>query len=173
MIGRRRPRVRDCTPKRNEPDQHIRRGEVHFRKAHNENVLMNTSPDPRRTLRLFAAYYVVTGLWPLFSLRTFVAITGRKTDTWLVQTFGALIAAVGAALGLIATRDPRAAAAVAAAGAVSLSSCELVFVARRRISPIYLGDAVLELWALKSMLPLLQEKQTDAPNSGRLIGYTG
>jgi hypothetical protein len=39
--------------------------------------------------------YVTSGLWPLVHLRSFEAITGPKTDRWLVKTIGALIAEPG------------------------------------------------------------------------------
>jgi hypothetical protein len=45
-----------------------------------------------------AAYYLITGLWPLVSLRTFEMVTGPKTDDWLVRMVGLLAAAIGAAL---------------------------------------------------------------------------
>jgi hypothetical protein len=35
-----------------------------------------------------AAYYVGAGLWSLASIRTFEAVTGPKTDRWLVKTVG-------------------------------------------------------------------------------------
>ena len=41
------------------------------------------------------AYFLITGLWPLFSLKTFYAVTGPKRDGWLVQTVGAMIACIG------------------------------------------------------------------------------
>jgi hypothetical protein len=49
-------------------------------------------------------FYVVTGLWPVIHLRSFEAVAGRKRDRWLVQTTGALIAAIGVSL-LVAARD--------------------------------------------------------------------
>jgi hypothetical protein len=42
-----------------------------------------------------AAYYLMTGLWPLFHRRSFEAVTGPKTDYWLVRTVGVLVAAIG------------------------------------------------------------------------------
>jgi hypothetical protein len=100
--------------------------------------------DPLRTMSL---YYVTTGVWPIVSLRTFMLITGPKTDTWLVQTFGAFIAATGSALWpRPATNDGRRVQVDAAvAAAFTLAVCDVFFVARRRISPIYLGDAIVEL----------------------------
>jgi hypothetical protein len=100
-----------------------------------------------RTLeRLQAGYYLVTGAWPLVDRRTFEAVTGPKTDFWLVRTVGAVVAAVGAglALGLRHGRvsdDMRLAAALSAAG---LGAVDVVYVARGRISAVYLLDAALE-----------------------------
>ena len=43
-------------------------------------------------------YYLITGIWPLVHMESFLAVTGPKTDLWLVQTVGALIAVIGAML---------------------------------------------------------------------------
>ncbi|MBV8580277.1 MAG: hypothetical protein JOZ86_06540, partial [Candidatus Eremiobacteraeota bacterium] len=43
-------------------------------------------------LRVMAAYYLATGLWPLLDMRSFELVTGRKTDRWLVKMVGALAA---------------------------------------------------------------------------------
>ena len=75
-----------------------------------------------------------------------MALTGPKTDTWLVKTFGLFIAAVGAAQ--VGSRHPEArdvSARVGIASAVSLAAADIWFVARRRIAPIYLADAAVEL----------------------------
>jgi hypothetical protein len=99
-------------------------------------------PDP---LRLLALYYLVTGIWPIVHLRSFYAVTGRKREGWLVQTFGALIAGTGAALAQKQSGAGREVQErVAFSAGVALVASELIFVARRRISPIYLADALLE-----------------------------
>lgn len=43
-------------------------------------------------------FYLVTGVWPIVSINTFLKVTGPKTDLWLVKTVGAVIAVIGAAL---------------------------------------------------------------------------
>lgn len=91
-------------------------------------------------------YYVASGIWPILHLRSFMAVTGPKQDTWLVKVFGAFIAAVGAVLvAPDGRRERRFAARLAVLSAVTLAASEAWYVARRRISPIYLGDAALEL----------------------------
>lgn len=53
-------------------------------------------PLARKLLLIQGAYYALTGLWPLFSVRTFQRVTGPKSDLWLVKTAGLLIAAIAA-----------------------------------------------------------------------------
>jgi hypothetical protein len=96
-----------------------------------------------------AAYYLTTGILPLASRRAFESITGPKRDFWLVQTVGALVGVTGASLAL-AARDSRAVEeasikTLAIGSALSLAAVDVVFVARGRISPIYLLDAAAEL----------------------------
>jgi hypothetical protein len=98
---------------------------------------------PRRVLAAQGAYYVATGVWPVVHRPSFEAITGRKTDYWLVRTVGLLAAAIGSTL-LVASRAERPSreAAVLAAGAgAAFVAVDVVYVARRRIRPVYLADA--------------------------------
>jgi hypothetical protein len=93
------------------------------------------------------AYYLATGLAPFASRRAFEAVTGPKVDWWLVQTVGALVAAVGGSL-TAASRRGRVTPELRALGissAAGLAALEVLHVLRRRISPIYLADAALEL----------------------------
>src|SRR3954471_24159468 len=94
-----------------------------------------------------AALYTTSGIWPVAHIRSFEAITGPKRERWLVKTMGLFIAAVGAALGVGARRSgslSRETAVLGAASAAALCACDLVYVAKRRISPVYLLDAVVE-----------------------------
>ena len=93
-----------------------------------------------------AAYYIVTGIWPLLSRRSFEAVTGRKRDFWLVQTLGLLIAAVGSALLVSSSREKLSPEAVAlgVGSAAALGGAGAVFALRGRVSTIYLADAGLE-----------------------------
>jgi hypothetical protein len=102
----------------------------------------------RRVDPLAAAglYYVASGIWPLVHLRSFMAITGPKRDTWLVHTMGALLAAIGATMLRPGSGgERRATERFAIASAVTLAGADAWFVARRRISPIYLADAAVEV----------------------------
>jgi hypothetical protein len=100
-----------------------------------------------RLARLQAVFYTGTGIWPIVSIRSFEAITGPKVDRWLVKTVGVLVAIIGAALALASRRRkfPPEVVFVAAASAGALATIDTVYVAKRRISPVYLLDAVAEI----------------------------
>ena len=91
-------------------------------------------------------FFVTTGLWPIVHLRSFEAVTGPKVDKWLVRTIGGLIAAVGTALiaGAFEPRSSRALRVLGIGSAAALGLADIIYVARGRISKIYLGDAVIE-----------------------------
>jgi hypothetical protein len=105
---------------------------------------------PRLTTRTVLAvqggYYVTTGLLPFVSRRAFEAMTGPKRDWWLVQTVGALVTVIGGSLLSAARRDEPSPEllGVAAGSAASLAAIDVVYVANRRIAPIYLADAAIE-----------------------------
>src|SRR5688572_2580055 len=92
-------------------------------------------------------FYVVTGLWPLFSPSTFQKVTGPKTDFWLVKTVGLLITVIGVALLLSGKgHDPVPQTyALGAGSALALSWVDIHYVKVGRISRVYLLDALVEL----------------------------
>jgi hypothetical protein len=92
-------------------------------------------------------YYAGTGLWPILSMRSFERVTGPKRDHWLVKTVGVLVTAVGLTLiraGLRRRVHPDV-AWLASLSAAGLATIDVVYVARRRISPVYLLDALPEV----------------------------
>ncbi len=89
---------------------------------------------------------VVTGMWPIVHLRGFEGVTGPKPEGWLVKTVGALVTVIGGTLltaGLRRRVGPEL-MLLAAGSAASLAAVDLVYVSRRRISPVYLLDAITE-----------------------------
>ena len=91
-------------------------------------------------------------------MKTFLMITGPKTDLWLVKTVGLTLAVIGAVLvyafASAAVNPPVVFLAIGAA--LSLTIVEIVYVAKRVISVIYLGDAAAEfiliIWWLVELL---------------------
>ncbi len=92
-------------------------------------------------------FYLATGVWPLIDIESFMAVTGQKTDVWLVYTVGVLVAAIGIVL-LMSARSGRITpevASLAILSAAGLTAIDVIFVVRGVILPIYLTDAVVEL----------------------------
>jgi hypothetical protein len=117
--------------------------------------------DPLRALGL---YWATTGAWALVDMRSFELITGPKSDKWLVQSFGALVGATG--LGLLIARGGegrRDAARIGTLGALAIAACEVVFVTRRQIRPIYLADAVVEVAMVAAMMTASGPSETKRP----------
>jgi hypothetical protein len=99
----------------------------------------------RLLLRLQAFYYGVTGVWPFIHYASFEAVTGPKTDDWLVLTVGALLVVVAAALWLMASEARQRSAAVLSIGTpLAFIGIELAFALPGRIDPIYLADAAVQ-----------------------------
>jgi hypothetical protein len=117
-------------------------------------------------------YYLLTGLWPIFSIDTFQMVTGPKNDLWLVQTVGALITVIAVVilLAAILRRPSLEVALLAILAAIALTAVDFIFVLQDVIPPIYLVDAVIEIilltvWAFVAILR--------RPVQGRGIGGKG
>ena len=113
----------------------------------------------RRIAVAQAAYYLPTAIAPFLSRRRFEAVTGRKREWWLVITVSTLVGAIGTVLALAGLRRDRPMPGelqlLGGASAAGLAAVDVVYVARRRISPVYLIDGGLQLalagaWALSA-----------------------
>jgi hypothetical protein len=113
----------------------------------------------RRIAVAQAAYYLPTAIAPFLSRRRFEAVTGRKREWWLVITVSTLVGAIGSVLAMAGLRHDRAVPGelqlLGGASAAGLAAVDVVYVARRRISPVYLIDGAFQLalaaaWALSA-----------------------
>jgi len=107
-------------------------------------------------LWLQGPYYLLTGVWPVVSIRTFQMVTGPKTDHlptgreadhWLVMTVGLLVTAIAATLLTAAWRrtfSPEI-AFLAIGSAIGLTAIDIIYVTRHVIEPIYLVDAAIQV----------------------------
>jgi hypothetical protein len=94
-----------------------------------------------------ALYYVASGVWPLVHIRSFLIVTGPKTDLWLVKTAGILITVIGGTLIVaVATEQITVAIFALAVGSqLALAAVDVIYVAKKVIAKIYLLDAAVEL----------------------------
>ena len=97
-------------------------------------------------LKIQGLYYLLTGMWPIVSIQTFLQVTGPKTDLWLVKVIGLLIAINGITLLLasFSTRRINVVGFLAIALAIGFALLEVIFYFQGLISPVYLLDAGLE-----------------------------
>jgi hypothetical protein len=119
--------------------------------------------DERTALTVQGGYYILTGVAPFLSRRAFEAVTGPKTEWWLVETVGAIVTTVGAALlsGARSGRITPELRGLAAGCAASLAAIDTVYVARRRIAPTYLLDAVAQLAVLAALRRVATRRRGD------------
>jgi uncharacterized membrane protein len=101
----------------------------------------------RNSILIQGIYYLIFGIWPLLSIRTFQAITGPKTDLWLVHTVGLLLMINGFILTLAAYGDKIdwSIYTIGICTALSLLGIEVVYVFNGTISAVYLLDAGVEI----------------------------
>src|SRR4051812_27019857 len=92
-------------------------------------------------------FFLASGLWPVFHLKSFEKVTGPKEDEWLVKTVGLLLASTGAALlasTMSSKRIPRELRWLGAGQSAILASVSLFYSLKGRISKVYLLDTLLE-----------------------------
>ncbi len=96
--------------------------------------------------KIHALFNIVSGIWPLLHMRSFEAVTGPKTDRWLVKTVTSFITLIGFVIGSAGLRNritPEL-EALAVGCSTTLATIDVVYVSRGRISRIYLLDALAE-----------------------------
>jgi hypothetical protein len=117
-----------------------------------------------RTLLLIQAIYtLVTAIWPILHIESFMIITGPKTDIWLVKTVSVLLIALSVSW-LLALRyrwDHRPVLASLFASSTGLVIVELWYVAMNEISMVYLLDAGLQVVFLITWLFVLKQMDRD------------
>jgi len=91
-------------------------------------------------------YFLLTGVWPIVHLRSFLAVTGPKADLWLVKTVGAAVGVIGLVI-LLSGRGGRVTPEIILLGvgsAAALGAVDVVYVTKRVIPKVYLLDAAAE-----------------------------
>jgi hypothetical protein len=107
----------------------------------------------RKVLAAQGAYYAATGVIPFVTRRGFEAVTGPKSEWWLVQTVSVLVTAVGG--GLIGAaksgRDTPEVVGIAAGCAAGLGALDAYYAGKGRIAPTYFADAAVQAALLAAL----------------------
>lgn len=110
-------------------------------------------------------YYFITGIWPLVHIRSFMAVTGPKTDLWLVKTVGVLVAVIGATLLLHnfmkRNSTPAELVLLGTGSAIGFGIIDVYYASIDRISNIYLLDAVAQAVLILLWVIMLYSQRTE------------
>ena len=110
-----------------------------------------------------SAYILITAVWPILDIESFMRITGYKTDIWLVKTVGALLIPVAACLStyLFLEADKRPAFVLGMLTCVSFIAIDFYYALNDVISDIYLVDGIVQIIFLVMWI-LLAGKRSSA-----------
>lgn len=89
-------------------------------------------------------YYLLTGIWPLLHIESFMEVTGPKTDLWLVKTVGVLVIVIGIVQVTCWKRLSPELKILSIASAIGFMIIDIYFVLADVISGIYLLDAFIQ-----------------------------
>jgi hypothetical protein len=101
----------------------------------------------RLVLWVQSLYILLTAIWPILDIESFMLVTGSKTDIWLVKTVGALLLPIGLTLGsfLFIPTDIRPAILLGSATALAFVTIDFYYALNDVISDIYLLDGIVEI----------------------------
>lgn len=89
-------------------------------------------------------YFVVTGIWPLLNMASFITATGPKQDTWLVEMVGLLSTSIGLTYIVASLRRRELPVLLGYLVSFSFLVMDLIYVMSGEIDQIYLVDAGIQ-----------------------------
>jgi hypothetical protein len=106
--------------------------------------------NPVLLLWVQGSYFLLTALWPLVHMPSFMVVSGPKKDIWLVETVALLLLAIGGTLLFSAWRREffPALAVLAVGSSLGLTWIDIHYATRDRIWDVYLLDAAAEILLL-------------------------
>lgn len=104
-------------------------------------------------------YFVVTGVWPMINIESFIIATGPKQEIWLVQMIGLLSISIGLTFLQSALRRRPLPFFLGYTVSFSFLIMDIVCVVRGIIDQIYLLDAVIQLLFLILLTVFLYNMQ--------------
>jgi|SRR5690606_3303416 len=106
-------------------------------------MLRHVGKHKRLTKKIQAGYFIITGAWPIVHIDSFMAVTGFKTDIWLVHMVGLLAISIGTCM-IFEQRS----LLLPICTSASFALIDLLYVMEGTISPVYLGDLAVQLVCL-------------------------
>lgn len=100
-------------------------------------------------------YYLITAIWPLADINSFLSVTGPKTDVWLVKTVAALLIPVSLTIlaGLRKRKNATSSIVLATTSAMAFLIIDFYYSLNGTIGSIYMVDGVVQagllaMWAV-------------------------
>lgn len=122
---------------------------------------------PRRyILWIQGLYTLATALWPIFHLKSFLLVTGYKTDQWLVITVSLLLLAIAICL-LLDIRSAAPSLPVSLLGlltAAGMAFVDFYYTLNDTIRNIYMADGVIEVTFVLAWLLVLFKTKSQTAN---------
>jgi hypothetical protein len=119
----------------------------------------------RSLLWIQGLYILATAVWPLVSIKTFMEVTGPKTDIWLVKTVAVLLIPIAACF-LFNTFTRRPHVSVMVVGltvSAGLSIIDFYYTYTDTIKWVYAVDGCIELIFLVAWIYLLFRNVQNRP----------
>jgi hypothetical protein len=88
-------------------------------------------------------YYLITGVWPLVDIHSFMLVTGPKTDIWLVKAMSCLFCAIG--LALVIGRKERVCVWLSLLTSFSMAVIDFYYSSIDVTSDVYKIDGVIQV----------------------------
>jgi hypothetical protein len=94
-----------------------------------------------------ATYTLITAVWPIVHIESFMEATGYKTDVWLVKTVGALLIPVSSCLiaYLFINTDRRPAMILGGLSSIAFICIDFYYSLTDVIWDIYMADGFLQI----------------------------
>jgi hypothetical protein len=94
-----------------------------------------------------SSYTLITALWPIVDIKSFMIVSGYKTDIWLVKTVSVLLMTISITLGLhlFILSDKRTAVVLGSLTAAALIIIDFYYALTNVINDIYMLDGLIEL----------------------------
>jgi hypothetical protein len=105
-------------------------------------------------------YNLVTGVWPLLHVNSFMVVTGPKVDVWLVKMVALLNVSIGLTI-LSGLRNKQHSLILAFCTALSFLLIDTYYALVGRIWYVYLVDAAIQLAFLVTIIILVLKNQAD------------
>jgi len=106
-------------------------------------------------------YILLTALWALIDMNSFMAASGPKTDIWLVKTVSVILVAVALCLlaNLLFPGNTLPVMVLAAANCIGLAAIDFYYALKGVIAPIYMLDGAAEIIFLLCWIYLFMNRK--------------